>query len=344
MPGKAISVLEDAGRSAQGSLVVKADVQKAVEQTTGIKISTADTQEKDLLLNLESTLKERVIGQDTAVHELVAALKRSRAGVANANRPIGTFLFLGPTGVGKTEMSKTLASAYFGGESGMVRLDMNEYITQDSVHSLLLGSSQHGTSFLETVRRQPFSVILLDELEKAHPEIVNTFLQLLDEGSIKDSDNRVVSFKDAIIIATSNAGADLIRQKISSGVSVQDLENTLTDELIAQGVFKPEFLNRFDDVIIFSPLSPEDLHKVVKIMLNDINIQLQGQGVTVALTEDAIQWLSTQGYDERLGARPLRRMMQKTVETVVSDVLLRQKVPHGSTITVNSQHLAATLK
>ena len=344
MPGRAISVLENSGRSAQGSLVVKADVQKAVEQTTGIKIATADTAEKDVLLGLEETLKQRVIGQDVAVHELVAALKRSRAGVANPNKPIGTFLFLGPTGVGKTEMSKTLASAYFGGDTGMVRVDMNEYITQDSIHTLLLGSSDYGTSFLETVRRQPFTVVLFDELEKAHPEIINTLLQLLDEGSIKDSDNRVVSFKDTIIIATSNAGADVIRQKISSGVSVQDLESTLTDELIAKGVFKPEFINRFDDVIIFSPLNQEGLNKVVLIMLSDINKQLQGQGISVELTEDAVAWLSSQGYDERLGARPLRRMMQKTVETVVSDVLLKQKVPHGSTITVNSQHLAATLK
>lgn len=344
MPGRAISVLEDSGRAAQGSLVVKADVQKAVEQTTGIRIATADTAEKDVLLGLEETLKQRVIGQDVAVHELVAALKRSRAGVANPNKPIGTFLFLGPTGVGKTEMSKTLASAYFGGDAGMVRVDMNEYITQDSVHKLLLGSSSYGTSFLETVRRQPFTVVLFDELEKAHSEIINTLLQLLDEGSIKDSDNRVVSFKDAIIIATSNAGADVIRQKISSGVSVLDLESTLTDELIAKNVFKPEFINRFDDVIIFSPLNQEGLNKVVLIMLSDINKQLQGQGITVELTEDAITWLSNQGYDERLGARPLRRMMQKTVETVVSDVLLRQKVPHGSTITINSQHLAATLK
>ncbi|MDQ5958791.1 MAG: ATP-dependent Clp protease ATP-binding subunit ClpC [Patescibacteria group bacterium] len=344
MPGRAISVLEDSGRAAQGSLVVKADVQKAVEQTTGIRIATADTAEKDVLLGLEQTLKQRVIGQDVAVHELVAALKRSRAGVANPNKPIGTFLFLGPTGVGKTEMSKTLASAYFGGDAGMVRVDMNEYITQDSVHKLLLGSSSYGTSFLETVRRQPFTVVLFDELEKAHSEIINTLLQLLDEGSIKDSDNRVVSFKDAIIIATSNAGADVIRQKISSGVSVQDLESTLADALIAKNVFKPEFINRFDDVIIFSPLNQEGLNKVVLIMLSDINKQLQGQGITVELTEDAITWLSNQGYDERLGARPLRRMMQKTVETVVSDVLLRQKVPHGSTITINSQHLAATLK
>jgi len=248
---------------------------------------------------------------------------------------------LGPTGVGKTEMSKTLANVYFGGESGLVRVDMNEYITQDSVHKLLQGSSEFGTSFMETVRRQPFTVVLFDELEKAHPEIVNTLLQLLDEGSIKDSDNRVVSFKDAIVIATSNAGADVIRDKIQKGIPVEEFEATLTDDLIERGIFKPEFVNRFDDVIIFAPLSQEQLFKVVRIMLGDINIQLQAQGITVQLTEDAIEWLASQGYDERLGARPLRRMMQKTVETVVSDILLQQDVSHGSTITISSEQLRA---
>ncbi|MCU0667291.1 MAG: AAA family ATPase [Patescibacteria group bacterium] len=341
MPGRAISVLEDAARSNQSKLILKSDVQSAVEQVTGIKISTADTAEKDVLLSLESKLRERVIGQDAAVKELVSALKRSRAGVANPNKPIGTFLFLGPTGVGKTEMSKTLANVYFGGNSGMVRVDMNEYITQDSVHKLLQGSSDYGTSFLESVRRQPFTVILFDELEKAHPEIINTLLQLLDEGSIKDSDNRVVSFKDAIIIATSNAGADIIREKISQGVPVEEFESSLTDELIERGVFKPEFINRFDDVIIFAPLNQEQLHKVVRIMLGDINVQLQAQGVTVNLTDDAVDWLASQGYDERLGARPLRRMMQKTVETVVSDILLQQQVEHGTTITINTEQLSA---
>lgn len=343
MPGRAISVLEDVARNNQNGLVQKGNVQKTLEQTTGIKIASADTEEKDVLQNLESSIRARVIGQDTAVREIASALKRSRAGVSNPNRPIGTFLFLGPTGVGKTEMSKTLANVYFGGDAGMVRVDMNEYITQDSVHNLLSGNTEYGTAFLETIRRKPFSVVLFDEIEKAHPDVVNTLLQMLDEGVMKDADNRTVSFKDAIIIATSNAGADIIREKISNGVSVKELEQHLTDDLIAKGAFKPEFINRFDDVIIFSPLTVNELGQVVQVMLGDINKSLSEQGVQVALSADAVQWLVSQGYDERLGARPLRRMMQKTVETAVSDILLAGQAQHGTTITLNSEILAKAL-
>jgi ATP-dependent Clp protease ATP-binding subunit ClpA len=249
---------------------------------------------------------------------------------------------LGPTGVGKTEMSKTLANVYFGGDSGLVRVDMNEFITQDSVHTLLAGTTEYGTSFLETIRRKPFSVVLFDEIEKAHPEVVNTLLQMLDEGVMRDSDNRTVSFKDAIIIATSNAGADIIRQQIQSGVKVEQLEQHLTDDLIAQGIFKPEFINRFDDVIIFAPLTQTELTQVIGVMLGDINKKLAEQGIQVALTPDAVDWLATQGYDERLGARPLRRMMQKTVESAVSDILLNDQASHGSTITLNATTLQTT--
>lgn len=339
MPGRAISVLEDAARSNQGGLVQNVDVQKAIEQTTGIKIVTASGNEKSTLLQLEDKLKQRVVGQDTAVREIVAALKRSRTGIANPNKPMGTFLFLGPTGVGKTETSKALAEEYFGGNSGFVRVDMNEYITQDSIHALLAGSSAYGSSFLETIRRQPFSVVLLDEIEKAHPDIVNTFLQMLDEGQINDSDNRAVSFKDAIIIATSNAGADEIRSHLQSNKPIAQLEATLTDTLIEKRVFAPEFINRFDSIVIFSPLNKEHLQQIVYIQLQMINSNLASQGITIQLTPDAVEWIIAQGYDERLGARPLRRMLQKTVETAVSNILLAQQVPHGSTITLQAKDL-----
>ena len=337
MPGRAISVMEDVARNNQNNLILKVNVQKTLEQTTGIKISSADTQEKNVLLDLESKIRERVIGQDDAVREIVSALKRSRAGVSNPNRPIGTFLFLGPTGVGKTEMSKTLANVYFGGEAGMVRVDMNEFITQDSVNKLLTGTSQYGSSFLENIRRKPFSVVLFDEIEKAHPDVVNALLQMLDEGVMRDNDNRVVSFKDAIIIATSNAGADIIRQQISDGYQIKDFEKNLADDLIDKGIFKPEFVNRFDGVIIFSPLNQEQLAMVIKVMLNDINDKLQEQGLMVSLTQEAIDLIISQGYDQRLGARPLRRMMQKTVESAVSDILLSGKVSHGSTLNLNAE-------
>jgi ATP-dependent Clp protease ATP-binding subunit ClpA len=339
MPGRAISVLEDVARSNQDQLIQKANVQQTIEQSTGIKIMTSDATDKSALLSLEDKLKERVVGQDTAVKEIVSALKRSRTGIANPNKPIGTFLFLGPTGVGKTEMSKALADTYFGGKSGFVRVDMNEYITQDSIHKLLSSSTESGSSFLETIRRQPFSVVLLDEIEKAHPDIVNTLLQLLDEGEIKDNDNRTVSFKDAIIIATSNAGAEEIRTHIQANKPIQELEHTLPDMLISSGTFKPEFINRFDGIIIFSPLSQDRLRDIIAILLRETNTNLVSQGITVILSEDAVEWLIAQGYDERLGARPLRRMMQKTVETAVSNVLLEQEVQHGSTITLTAQNL-----
>ena len=180
---------------------------------------------------------------------------------------------------------------------------------------------------------------LLDEIEKAHPDIVNNLLQLLDECEIKDNDNRTVSFKDAIIIATSNAGAEEIRTHIQAGKPIQDLEHTLPDTLISSGIFKPEFINRFDGIIIFSPLTQDRLQDIVSILLKETNANLASQGITVVLSEDAIAWLIAQGYDERLGARPLRRMMQKTVETAVSNVLLEQDVQHGSTITLTAQNL-----
>lgn len=339
MPGRAISVLEDTARNNQNSLVTNVNVQQSVEKTTGIKIATADASEKSTLLTLEEELHKRVIGQSAAIREIASALKRSRTGVSNPNKPIGTFLFLGPTGVGKTEVSKTLANVYFGGDAGMVRIDMNEYITQDSVHSFLASGTDSGAAFLDTIRKKPFSVVLFDEIEKAHPDIVNVLLQLLDEGVIRDGDNREVSFKDTIVIATSNAGSEQIRQQISDGKTVEELENHLSDDLIKMGTFKPEFVNRFDAVVVFSPLTQIELRQVVGVMLGDINKQLLNRGISVALTPDAIDWLATQGYDERLGARPLRRMMQKTVETAVSNILLEQELANGTVLTLN----AATL-
>jgi ATP-dependent Clp protease ATP-binding subunit ClpA len=305
MPEKAISILEDVARNNQGGLISKHEAQVTLEKITGIKIATVTNNEKQTLLSLEDELHKRVIGQNNAIKQIASALKRSRTGVANQNKPIGTFLFLGPTGVGKTEVSKTLANVYFGGSNaGMVRLDMNEYITQDSVHRLLSSTTEHGSSFLESIKKKPFSVVLFDEIEKAHPDIVNVFLQLLDEGVIKDNDNKTISFKDSIIIATSNAGSELIRSSISSGVEIDTIQESIANELISSGVFKPEFINRFDSVIVFAPLKPEELKKIVEVLLGDLNSQLANQGITVKLTPEAVAWLSNKGYDERLGARP----------------------------------------
>lgn len=338
MPGRAITVMEAAGRQGSKGLVTKEVVQQSIEATTGVKVGIANTEERDVLLNLEEKLRQRVVGQEQAIKEISTALRRSRAGVASNKKPIGTFLFLGPTGVGKTELSKSLAEVYFGGEDNIVRVDMNEYITTDSVNRILASGGQSTPTFLDYVRRQPFSVILLDEIEKAHPDINNVLLQMLDEGVLKDNENHTISFKDSIVIATSNAGASYIRQNISAK-DVELSSKDLTNKLIEEGIFKPEFLNRFDAIIIFSPLTDEQLRKIVAIMVNNINKGLSNQQLSVSLTQEAIGWLVANGNDELLGARPLRRLIQNTVENIVSNKILEGTTKSGDTITINIEDL-----
>lgn len=341
MPSKAISVMESAGRAGDGGIVTSATVQQAIESSTGVKVGLAVGSEKDKLLNLETEIHRRVIGQDLAVKEVVSALKRNRSGVSSSSRPIGTFLFLGPTGVGKTELSKALAEAYFGEESRLVRLDMNEFINQDSVSRLLTTGNQTSPSFLDKIKQQPFSVVLLDEIEKAHPDIVNMFLQVLDEGVLVDTENRQISFKDTIIIATTNAGADFIREQIANGTEVSKTTDILVEKLINDGKFKPEFINRFDDTIVFKPLEIAELNNVVKVLLSQINNELANQKITVNLDENAISWLANTGHDPAMGARPLRRLMQKTIETIVADKILEQTIQPGDTLLVTGQDLVS---
>lgn len=337
MPARAISVMETAGRS--GGLITAATVQSAIEQTTGVKVGSTTVEEKNKLLSLESEIRKRVVGQQKAVIEVVNALKRNRSGVSSSNKPIGTFLFLGPTGVGKTELSKALASSYFGDKSNFIRLDMNEFITKDTVHKLLESGNASSPSFLDKVKQKPFSVVLLDEIEKADESIINIFLQLLDEGVILDGNNREVSFRDCIVIATSNAGAEHIRQSIDSGESIKPQD--MINKLISENKFKPEFINRFDETIIFEPLSKNDLKEVVEILIVQINTELSNQKITVSLTDDAILWLSANGYDPVMGARPLRRLMQKTIESIVADKILSQQINSGDSITIDASQLGA---
>lgn len=332
MPGAALSVLEQTATNTNQQLVTREVVQQAIEKAYGIKLQTADNYESSNLLNLEDELKRQVISQNQAINVIANALRRARSGVGNPDRPIGTFLFLGPTGVGKTELSKALARSYFNNESALIRVDMNQYVAADDVARLIAPMQGTELGFLGEVRKQPFSVILFDEIEKAHPAVVNALLQMLDEGMMRDSDNRPVSFRDAIIIATSNAGADEIRAAIDNGQNIADLESTFVDTLIAKGSFAPEFVNRFDEVVLFKPLSQDDLVQVIDIIISGINATLDAQKVHVELTDAAKRWLVAKGYDSKLGARPMRRMAQRYVENIVAKRLLERTVQAGGVV------------
>ena len=344
MPGRALALLESAAHFAKDHLVMKESVEKAIEQTQGIKVATANTDdERETLLHLEERIHERMINQSYAVKAVSDALRRARAGVRNPGRPIGTFLFLGPTGVGKTELAKSVAAVFFNDETNLIRLDLNEYVRSEDVSRLIADPAKDSHSLTAQVSRKPFSVILLDEIEKAHPEVLNTLLQVLDEGMLRDINNREVSFRDAVIIATSNAGADKIRAHIEAGEQLEQFEQQFLDELINSNIFRPEFLNRFDETVLFRPLTKEELLQVVDIILSGVNKTLAAQKLTVQVADDAKRLLVDAGYDPRLGARPMRRVVQRTVENIVSNQVLSQQAVPGSTIQVAAADVQAML-
>ena len=334
MPERAISVMNDSGRTGNGGIITEQIVQSAIEETTGVKVGLATSSEKDVLLNLERQMHQRVIGQEQAITEIVSALKRNRTGVANSSKPIGAFLFLGPTGVGKTEVSKTLAATYFGDENRMVRLDMNEFVNPDSINRLLSAGNQSSPSFLDQIKKQPFTVVLLDEFEKADQSVINAFLQLFDEGVMQDIEGRAVSFKDSIVIATSNAGANYIRQAIDQSINIESMTKQLSDRLVSEGVFKPELINRFDDIVIFKPLSRDQLRNIVNVILSRINQELSNQKISVGLSSELVEQLVARSDDPAMGARPLRRLMQRTIETTVADKILNGQIASGDSITL----------
>ncbi len=344
MPGQAISLLESAADYAESGLVTSRSVAAAIEQSTGVKtnaVSTVDEREK--LLNLETLIHERMIGQERAVGVVSDALRRARSGVRNQNRPVGTFLFLGPTGVGKTELAKSLAAVYFGGERNIIRLDMNEFVSPDDVRRLIADGADDAGSLTAQVMKQPFSVVLLDEIEKAHSSVLTTLLQLLDEGILRDVRNREVSFRDTVVIATSNAGSDRIQEYLSRGYSLQQFEETFVSELISSRQFHPEFLNRFDEIVVFGPLTKPELLQVVDLILISVNENLTSQKITVALTPDAKEYLVEAGYDPRLGARPMRRVVQRAVESNVAKLILSGRVQPGQTIQLTREHVESIL-
>jgi ATP-dependent Clp protease ATP-binding subunit ClpC len=338
-PGKAIKLLKQAVNHADNKLVNKRSVQQAIEQTHGVKAGNAAPAEADELLQLEDMIHQRMINQTHAVQVVANSLRRARAGVTNPKRPIGSFLFLGPTGVGKTELAKAIAATYFGAESNMIRLDMSEYQQPDDVQRLLSTGGADNKSLLIQVRQQPFAVVLLDEIEKAHPNILNLLLQMLDEGQLTDTSGRSASFKDCVIIATSNAGADTIRERIDKGENLESFATEFSEQLISSGQFKPELLNRFDEMVLFRPLNPEELAQVVTLMLKEVNQTLVSQNISVELTPAAIAKIVQQGNDPRLGARPMRRTLQRAVEDTIAELILKREVKAGDHIILDEQNL-----
>lgn len=338
-PGKAINILQQAIPYVENQVMTARSVQTAVEKTHGVKVSKVQTPEADVLLHLEDRIHTRMVNQERAVKVVAAALRRGRAGVANPNRPVGGFLFLGPTGVGKTELARSLAATYFGDQHRMIRLDMSEYQRPDDVARLLDSGGVNDKSLILAIREQPFSVVLLDEIEKAHPGILNLLLQMLDEGQLTDQTGKAASFRNSIIITTSNAGSAEITERVAAGDGLETFERPLIDKLMSQGQFKPELINRFDEIVLFRPLNEIELAQVAKLMLAEVNKTLAIQNVKVELTEAALSQVVKAGYDPQFGARPMRRVIQKTVENTVANRLLNNQAQAGSTITLGTEDL-----
>lgn len=339
-PGKGIHILEETAVFASGGLITPEVVGRSMEAKLGVKVVAAAGPESQELLNLENELHKQLINQVRAVNVIANALRRARSGVGNPNRPVGSFLFLGPTGVGKTELAKALADVYFKGRDQVIRINLNEYTREDDAARLLAGSTEQSSSgLLDRVRRQPYSVVLMDEIEKAHPDVLNALLQLFDEGVLKDLAGKEVSFRDCIIIATSNAGADLIRAQIEAGRNLEDFEEEFTNQLIDKNLFRPEFLNRFDEIVVFRPLNPDELRQVVGLMLDNVNKTLEPRKLRVVLSRESVDWLVEHGNDPRLGARPIRRMIQRNVENVVANKILSGEAPPGSEIVLGIEEI-----
>lgn len=341
-PGKAVRLLEASAGYAESGVVTARSVQRSIEQATGVKVGAVSDEggEREKLLQLEDLIHQRMINQTRAVSVVSDAIRRARAGVRNETRPIGTFLFLGPTGVGKTELAKSLAAVYFGGEERMVRLDLNEYVRPEDVSRLIADGADDPHSLTASIMKQPFSVVLLDEIEKAHPQVLTTLLQLLDEGVLRDIKNREVSFRDAIVIATSNAGADRIRELIGQGIALEPMEATIVNELIDSNQFRPEFLNRFDEIVVFRPLTEDELVQVVGLVMKGINKTLSNQKIVIELEDAASRKLASIGYDPRLGARPMRRVIQRKVESLIAKRMLSGEVTAGAKIVLTASDVS----
>ena len=320
--------------------VTDEEIAKIVERWTGIPVSRLVQGEREKLLHLDETLHKRVVGQDEAVQAVTEAIQRSRAGIQDPNRPIGSFLFLGPTGVGKTELAKTLAQALFDDENNLVRIDMSEYMEKFSV-SRLIGAPpgyvgfEEGGQLTEAVRRKPYSVVLFDEVEKAHPDVFNVLLQVLDDGRITDSQGRTVDFKNTILILTSNLGSEYLLDGVNADGTIDENAKAQVQALLRRS-FRPEFLNRLDEIVFYKPLTKENVTKIIDLQIGKLNQRLADQQINVELTDAAKTAIVDASYDPQYGARPLRRYVQHTVETMLSKRLLRGDILPNQTVTVDA--------
>ncbi len=320
------------------------EIAQVVSSWTGVPVSQLTKEESERLLNMENILHERIVGQDKAVSAISKAIRRGRVGLKNPNRPIGSFIFLGPTGVGKTELCKSLAEAMFGDENAIIKLDMSEYMEKHTV-SKLIGAPpgyvgfDEGGQLTEKIRRKPYSVVLFDEIEKAHPDVFNMLLQILEDGVLTDSQGRKVSFKNAIIIMTSNVGASKITdEKLALGFGQEDGKKLSIEDLVMPDLkktFKPEFLNRLDDIIVFNQLEQSDIEEIAKRMLKSLQKRTQDLGIELDFTDAAISELAKEGFDKTYGARPLRRAIQSKIEDKLSELILDKTISEGSKCTVD---------
>lgn len=328
-------------------MVTEEEIAQIIGTWTGIPVNRLAQEETERLRNMESILHKRVIGQKDAVKAVSKAIRRGRVGLKDPKRPVGSFIFSGPTGVGKTELSKVLAEALFGDESLMIRIDMSEYMEKHSV-SRLVGSPpgyvgyDEGGQLTEKVRRKPYSVILFDEIEKAHPDVFNMLLQILDDGRLTDSTGRVVDFKNTVIIMTSNVGArDIVdpkrlgfgAQEVNAAQDYEDMKKNVMEAL--KKTFRPEFINRVDEIIVFHPLNRDEIKKIGKLMLNETSARLKQNSIEIAFTEEVLEFLAEKGYDKAFGARPLKRTIQEYVEDKLAEAILDGKVNEGDLVTIS---------
>jgi len=323
------------------------DIATVVSQWTGVPLTQLQKSETERLINLEKVLHKRVIGQEAAVSAVSRAIRRARSGLKDPQRPIGSFMFLGPTGVGKTELAKALAEAMFGSEDNMIRVDMSEYMEKYST-SRLVGAPpgyvgyEEGGQLTEKVRQKPYSVVLLDEVEKAHPDVFNILLQVLDDGYLTDSKGRRVDFRNTILIMTSNLGATALRDEKSVGFGAQKVQqdykamrSRILEEL--KKSFRPEFINRIDEVVVFHSLTKPELHQIVKIMAKNVLKRLHDQNIDVKITPAAIDVIAKAGFDPEYGARPIRRAIQQQVEDRLSEELLSGHIKVGESVTIGAR-------